>query len=218
MAVNFAAMKSLLRDETNKGALLSDAILGQRITDAVLFFEQNNELRNMERLIGRPVAQSDLAVDYPNPLPLPPNIKSIKTVRIVSANDGEAAFSELVKIEAPDLEGVGRGWPRAYWTEGYKWFYLDSMPQEPYRVEFFIHQYTGEMVDGDEPWLFQFGRMAVLAQAMIYCIPFLRAFELAQFYQALVDRQLPVMLKADDEYYWTGTRSRMGPDGWRGDR
>lgn len=207
-AITFANMVDRLQDEANKGNSISDTILGDCIQDAVLFIERNNTLRYMEKFQR---VSPELPVSYPFVFEQPPNIKIIRAIRGVSTEGGYARFHKLKKIEPEDAVNVQAGPISSYWTEAQRFIYLNAIPSQNFQLELITHTYSGGMVGPETPWIFQFGRRAVIGQAMMYLAPFIRSPELIPMYQKQVQEDVRTLLQADDEFYWSGQSNVMRP-------
>lgn len=207
MPTTFADICAQVKYEANKGSAY-DAIIPNKVRSAIDFIEKNYTLKYMERFVRFQVVAGGLE---PGPYTLVENYKSISMVRFKPAStNGAGVFDYLDACDPQDVAQVKIAKPTRYWVDNEQWMWFDNIPAETLNAQLMYARYIGQAENDTTSWLFDHGFQAVVFEAMLELMPTARQPLWKDMYQPEFDKQLRVLLLADEEARRANTNVTMG--------
>ena len=192
--MDLATLRLDIRDELNKGSVITDAQIDRHIQQALTALELKHGWGYMDRFVTFTI---DAAAAEPRAIPYPSRVKSFEFIRFVLA-DGR--YHNLRGISPSDITKVEVELPSGYFVDSDQYIWFDNIPGENYSGEMSYKQFTLWVADDAfEPWLFKYASHLVKYQALMFMAAFVREAELATIYKALRDEALTDALRADEE-------------------
>lgn len=180
----------------NRGDTL-DTYIPVALENAISFFEQNNNLNYMHRLVRFTVVYQEGELRF---LPMPPQCKAFEFIRF-RLPDGR--YWHLRKIHPQEFaEDDDRELPNGFWLDGNKRIILESVPTDPLAGQMGYWRYTdfSTLTSDSTHWLFDNARGAIIARTMLEMIPAMNAPELRELYVAQLTEALKTLNLAEHAF------------------